>query len=125
MMEIRPLRSEADYDAALSDIALYFDSEPAPGTKEADRFDLLALVIADYETKHWPIDPPDPVEAIKYRMSQAGFRQRDLAALLGSRSRASEILARKRPITLEMAWKLNREWGIPAEALLQPYSVHN
>ena len=125
MMEIRPLRSEADYDAALSDIAFYFQSEPVPGTVEADKFDLLALVIADYEAKHWPIDPPDPVEAIKYRMSQAGFRQRDLAVLLGSRSRASEILARKRPITLEMAWKLNREWGIPAEALLQPYPVHN
>jgi HTH-type transcriptional regulator/antitoxin HigA len=123
-MDIRPLRSEADYDAALSDIERYFEAEPQLGTPEADRFDLLALVIADYETKHWPIDPPDPVEAIKYRMEQAGYRQRDLAALLGSRSRASEILSRKRPITLDMAWKLNREWGIPAEALLRPYTLN-
>ena len=124
MMDVRPLRSEADYDAALSDIEQYFEIEPLPGTPEADRFDLLALVIADYETKHWPIDPPDPVEAIKHRMEQAGYRQRDLAALLGSRSRASEILSRKRPLTLEMAWRLNREWGIPAEALLKPYNTN-
>jgi HTH-type transcriptional regulator/antitoxin HigA len=101
-----------------------FEAEPQLGTPEADRADLLALVIADYETKHWPIDPPDPVGAIKYRMEQAGYRQRDLATLLGSRSRASEILARKRPITLDMARKLNREWGIPAEALLHPYSLN-
>ena len=124
MMDIRPLRSEADYDAALSDIEQYFETEPQPGTTEADRFDLIALVIADYEAKHWPIDPPDPVEAIRYRMEQAGYRQRDLAALLGSRSRASEILSRKRPLTLEMAWRLNREWGIPAEALLKPYNLN-
>jgi HTH-type transcriptional regulator/antitoxin HigA len=123
MMDVRPLRSEADYDAALSDIEQYFEAEPQPGTPAADRFDLLALVIADYEAKHWPIDPPDPVEAIKYRMEQGGYRQRDLAALLGSRSRASEILSRKRPLTLEMAWRLNREWGIPAEALLKPYNL--
>ena len=124
-MDIRPLRSEADYDAALSDIERYFETEPPPGTPEADRFDLLALVIADYEAKHWPIDPPDPVEAIKHRMDQAGYRQRDLALLLGSRSRASEILSRKRALTLDMAWKLNREWGIPAEALLQPYALNS
>lgn len=124
MMDVRPLRSEADYDRALSDIEQYFEIEPQPGSADADRFDLLALVIADYEAKHWPIDPPDPVEAIKYRMEQAGYRQRDLAALLGSRSRASEILSRKRPLTLEMAWRLNREWGIPAEALLKPYNIN-
>jgi HTH-type transcriptional regulator/antitoxin HigA len=120
-MDIRPLHSETEYDAALSHIERYFEVEPKPGSVDADRFDLLALVIADYEAKHWPIDPPDPVEAIKYRMEQAGYRQRDLATLLGSRSRASEVLSRKRPLTLQMAWKLNREWGIPAEALIQPY----
>jgi HTH-type transcriptional regulator / antitoxin HigA len=124
-MDIRPLRSEADYDAALSDIEQYFEAEPQPGSPEADRFDLLALVIADYEAKHWAIDPPDPVEAIKHRMEQAGYRQHDLAVLLGSRSRASEILLRKRALTLDMAWKLNREWGIPAEALIQPYALNS
>jgi HTH-type transcriptional regulator / antitoxin HigA len=63
---IRPLRSEADYDAALTEIERYFDKEPIPGTPEADRFDLLALVIEDYERKHWPIDPPDTIDAIHY-----------------------------------------------------------
>ena len=119
-MDIRPLHSEADYDEALEKITGFFDEEPQPGTPEADQFDLLALVIADYETKHWPIDPPDPIEAIKFRMEQKGYSQTDLAQLLGSRSRASEILSRKRPLTMEMAWKLNREWGISAESLIRP-----
>ena len=123
MMDIRPLRSEADYTAALAEIAAYFDNEPVPGTVDADRFDLLALVIADYESKHWPIEAPDPIDAIKCRMEQVGYGQRDLAALIGSRSRASEILSRKRALTMEMAWKLNREWGIPAENLIQPYEL--
>ena len=119
-MDIRPLHSEADYDAALKRIAELFENEPQPGTPGADRFDLLALVIADYEAKHWPIDPPDPIAAIKFRMEQKGYSQSDLARLLGSRSRASEILSHKRPLTMEMAWKLNREWGIPAESLIRP-----
>ncbi len=122
MMDIRPIHSEAEYDDALKQIERYFITEPTPGTEEADRFDLLALVIADYEAKHWPVEPLDPVDAIKARMEQACYSQRDLANLLGSRSRASEILARKRPLTMEMAWKLNREWGVPAESLIRPYS---
>lgn len=117
---IRPLRSESDYDAALADIERYFEKEPKRGTPEADRFDLLALVIEDYEKKHWPIDPPDPVEAIRYRMDIAGLGQSDLGRLLGSRQRASDILSRKRRLTLQMVWKLHRDWGIPAEALIQP-----
>ena len=121
MMDIRPLHSEVEYDYALKEIEGYFDHEPLPGTEDADRFDLLALVIADYEAKHWPIDPPDPIEAIKARMAQTGYGQKDLAALFGSRSRASEVLSRKRPLTMEMAWKLNSEWGIPAECLIRPY----
>jgi HTH-type transcriptional regulator/antitoxin HigA len=117
---IRPLRTEADYDAALDEIERYFDKEPKPGTPEADRFDLLALVIEDYERKNWPIDPPDPVEAIRYRMETAGFGQSDLGRLLGSRQRASDILSRKRRLTMQMAWKLHRDWDIPAEALIRP-----
>ena len=125
MMDIRPLHCEADYNDALKEIERYFDCEPSPGTEEADRFDLLALVIADYEAKHWPIESPDPIEAIRARMVQSGYGQKDLADLFGSRSRASEILARKRPLTMEMAWKLNREWGIPAECLIRPYRASN
>jgi HTH-type transcriptional regulator/antitoxin HigA len=117
---IRPLRTKADYEAALDQIEAYFDREPTLGTPEADRFDLLALVIEDYEKKNWPIDPPDPVEAIRYRMAAGGFSQADLGRLIGSRQRASDILARKRRLTMQMAWKLHRDWGIPAEALIQP-----
>lgn len=117
---IRPIKTEAEYEAALDEIELYFDNLPEPGTAAADRFDLLALVIEDYERKHWPIDAPDPVDAIRYRMETGGLTQTDLGRLLGSRQRASDILSRKRPLTLEMAWKLHHEWKIPAEALLTP-----
>jgi HTH-type transcriptional regulator / antitoxin HigA len=116
----RLLRSEADYNVALKEIERYFENEPKPDTAEGDRFDLLALVIEDYERKHWPIDPPDPIYAIRYRMETGGYTQADLGRLLGSRQRASDILARKRPLTMGMAWKLHREWGIPAEALISP-----
>jgi HTH-type transcriptional regulator / antitoxin HigA len=117
---IRPLRSEADYEAALTDIERYFDKAPKRGTPEADRFDLLALVIEDYEKKNWPIDPPNPVDAIRYRMEMGGYTQADLGRLLGSRQRASDVLTRKRRLTMQMAWKLHREWNIPAESLIQP-----
>lgn len=117
---IRPLRTEADYEAAVDEVEGYFENEPRAGTSEADRFDLLALVIEDYERKHWPIDPPDSTDAIRYGMELHGYTQADLGRLLGSRQRASEILSRKRRVTIEMAWKLHREWGIPAEALIQP-----
>ena len=115
---IRPLRNEADYDEALRRIEPFFENEPEPGTPEADTFDLLALVITDYEKRHWPIDPPDPVDAIRYRMETAGYSQADLGRLLGSRQRASDVLNRKRRLTMGMAAKLHREWAIPAEALL-------
>jgi HTH-type transcriptional regulator/antitoxin HigA len=117
---VRPLRSEADYEAAIEQIERYFENEPKPGTPEADRFDLLALIIEDYERKHWPIDPPDTIDAIRYRMETGGYTQADLGRVLGSRQRASDILRRKRSLTMRMAWTLHREWGIPAEALITP-----
>lgn len=119
-MDIRPLRCEADYDWALAEIAPCFEKEPARGTAAADRFDVLAALIAEYEARHWPIEPPDPVAAIRARMEQAGYTQADLARLLGSRSRASEILARRRGLTLDQARRLHEVWRIPAEALIQP-----
>jgi len=87
---IRPPRTEAEYEAAVDEIERYFENEPRRGTPEADRFDLLALVIEDYEKKRWPIDPPDPVEAIRFRMQTGGYSQADLGRLLGSRQRATE-----------------------------------
>jgi HTH-type transcriptional regulator / antitoxin HigA len=122
-MTVRPLKTEADYNRALKQIERYFDQEPKRGTAAADRFDLLALVIADYEDRRWPIEPPDAIDAIRFRMDQAGYRQADLAKLIGSRSRASEIMRRKRHLTLEMAWKLSRQWRIPAESLIKPYDL--
>ena len=119
---IRPLRSDAEHKAALIEIERYFEREPKPGTPAADRFDLLALVIEDYERKRWPIEPPDPVDAVRWRMQTGGYTQADLGRLVGSRQRASDILSRRRRLTMQMAWKLHRVWGIPAEALIRPAS---
>jgi HTH-type transcriptional regulator/antitoxin HigA len=118
---LRPLRSEAEYEAALDAIEHYFEKDPKPGSPAADRFDLLALVIEDYERKRWPIEPPDPVDAIRYRMEIGNFTQADLGRVLGSRQRASDILKRRRRLTMQMAWRLHRDWGIPAEALIRPH----
>jgi HTH-type transcriptional regulator/antitoxin HigA len=85
---IRPIHSETDYDAALKQIEQYFESEPKPGTPEADRFDLLTPIIEDYERKRWPIEPPDTIDAIRYRMETGGYTQADLGRLLGSRASA-------------------------------------
>ena len=117
---IRPIRTATEYDETLDEIEQYFEKEPKPGTPEADRFDLLALIVEDYERKRWPIEPPETIDAIRYRMETAGYTQADLGRLLGSRQRASDILTRKRSLTMKMAWKLHREWNIPAEALIAP-----
>ncbi|MET1027585.1 MAG: XRE family transcriptional regulator [Dongiaceae bacterium] len=122
-IDIRPIHSETDYNWALKEVEKYFDHEPKRGTPAAARFDVLAALIETYEAKRWPIDAPDAVEAIKFRMQQRGLKQSDLARLLGSKSRASEIMHRKRGLTLAQAYKLNREWQIPAEALLRQDSA--
>jgi len=119
----RPIRTETEYKAALAEIERYFADEPEEGTAEADRFDLLTLLIEAYEDRHHPIGPPHPVEMIRHRMRTAGYTQADLAVLLGSRARASEVLKKKRRLTLPMIWKLSREWKIPADALVEPYAL--
>ena len=119
-MDVRPLATESDYDWALAEIASYFGDQPAPGTPKAARFDMLAALIEHYEARHWPIEAPDPVDAIQACMAWRGLKQADLASLLGSRSRASGLLHRKRSLTLEQASRLHREWGVPAEVLLRP-----
>jgi HTH-type transcriptional regulator/antitoxin HigA len=123
MFEVRPLRNEDDYDAALKAIEVYFENEPALGSADADRFDLLALVIADYEAKHWAIETPDAPDLLRARMAQKGLKQADLAAVLGSKARASEVLNRHRHLTLQQAWKLHTEWQIPTDALIRPYPL--
>jgi HTH-type transcriptional regulator / antitoxin HigA len=117
---IRQIRTETECNEALEEIERYFEKEPKPGTPEADRFELLALIVEDYERKRWPIEPPETIDAIRYRMETGGYTQADLGRLLGSRQRASDILTKKRPLTMRMAWKLYREWNIPAEALIAP-----
>jgi HTH-type transcriptional regulator / antitoxin HigA len=117
-MDIRPIRTEADYDAALKEIEQYFENEPEPGSIEADRFDVLAALIGAYEQEHWPIDAPDAVSAIREVMALKNYTQSDLANLLGSRSRASEVLSRRRQLTMQQARRLHQAWRIPAESLL-------
>ncbi|BAU14708.1 transcriptional regulator containing helix turn helix domain protein [Leptolyngbya sp. NIES-3755] len=118
-MDIRPIKTEADYQEALKEIESLFDA--APNTPECDRLEILSTLVDSYEKTHFPIELPDPIEAIQYYMDTRGWSRRDLEPCLGSRARVSEILSRKRSLTLEMIRKLNQELGIPAEILIQPY----
>src|SRR6266849_6711671 len=117
MNMIRSIKTEADYDTALAKITTLMDAEP--GTPEGDRLDVLVALVEAYEAKHWRIDPPDPIEAIKLRMQQRGLSRRDLEKVLGSTSRVSEVLNRKRQLTLEMIRRLHATLGIPPESLIQ------
>jgi HTH-type transcriptional regulator/antitoxin HigA len=118
-MDIRPIRTDADYRAALREVSAFFDQEPEPGTPEGDRFDILLTLVEAYETKHFPVDLPDPVEAIKFRMEQGGLTPKDLEPMIGRMNRVYEILNRKRPLTLAMIRRLHEQLGIPAESLIK------
>lgn len=122
-MDIRPIRTEDDYDWALAEITPYFEKEPAAGTPDADRFDVLAALIGAYENEHWNIEAADPVETIKTYMASRQLGQKDLAGVIGSTSRASEVLHKKRKLTLDMIHKLSDRWSIPAEVLVKPYHL--
>lgn len=123
MNDIRPLKTEADYDWALVEIEHYFDHLPEPGTAEADRFDVLTDLVNAYEARHWPIDDIDPIEFLTGFMQNKGYGQSDLADLLGSASRASGILSKHRPLTLGMIRKLVNGWQIPGDILVKPYPI--
>ena len=125
MDNIRPIKTEADYEWALAEVTAYFDNQPEPGSPEGDRFDVLAALLEAYENEQFPIAAPDPVETIKAYMDMHGLNQAALAAVVGSRSRASEVLNRRRALTMDMAFRINREWHIPAEILIQPYHLAN
>jgi HTH-type transcriptional regulator/antitoxin HigA len=118
-MEIRPIKTEADYQAALEEIERLFDA--APDTPEGDRLEVLVTLVEAYEEKHYTIPLPDPIEAIQYYMESRGLTRRDLESYIGSRGRVSEILNRKRPLSIEMIRRLHAGLGIPAEVLIQPY----
>jgi HTH-type transcriptional regulator/antitoxin HigA len=120
-MDIRPIRSKEDHRKALAEIEQLWNA-PA-GSMEADKLDILVTLVEKFEEQHYPVATPDPVDAIQAHIELTGRVRADLADLLGSRSRASEILNRKRPLTVAMIHKLNVQWGIPAEILVQPYQV--
>jgi len=117
-VNIRPIHTEADYQAALGDIAALMEADPAPGTPKGDRLDILATLVQAYEARHFPIGAPDPVEAIKFRMEQSGLTVKDLEPIIGRANRVYEVLSRKRPLTLAMIRRLHRSLGIPAEVLI-------
>lgn len=120
-MEIHPIRTEADYLAALAQMDELLEAEPE--TPEDDLLDVLSTLVEAYEEQHYPILPPDPIDAILYHLESRGLTRRDLEPYLGSRARVSEILSRKRPLTLEMIRRLHTGLGIPADILIQPYAL--
>src|SRR5438876_682451 len=118
-MDIKPIRNEANYRQALNTVKPYFAHEPEPDSVDGERFEILLTLIEAYEAKHFPIDLPDPVEAIKFRMEQAGLTPKDLESMIGQRNRVYEVLNRKRPLTLKMIRNLHTQLNIPAESLLK------
>ena len=118
MSTIRPIKTEADYDAALARAGALMDAEE--GTAEADELDVLATLIEAYEDKHYPMDLPDPIEAIKYRMERVGLTRKDLESMIGTRTRVAEVLNGKRNLSITMIRNLHAKLGISAEVLIQP-----
>ena len=118
-MDIRPIKTEADYQVALEEIEHLLDA--TPDTPEGDRLEVLTTLIEAYEDKHHAIPLPDPIEAIKYHMESRGLSRRDLEPYIGGRGRVSEVLNRRRPLSIEMIRRLHEGLGIPAEVLIQPY----
>lgn len=119
-MDIRPIRTKKDHQVALRELSAFFENEPRPGSPEGDRFEILLTLVEAYEAKHFPVELPDPIEAIKFRMEQSGLTPKDLQPMIGRTNRVYEILNRKRPLTLKMIWSLHQKLGIPAECLIRP-----
>lgn len=117
-MKIRPIRTKTDYRAALKEIDGLMSARR--DTPEGERLDVLVTLVEAYERKHYPMDAPDPVEAIRFEMERKGLLARDLVPMIGRLNRIYEILSRKRPLTLQMIWKLHKGLGIPAESLIKP-----
>jgi HTH-type transcriptional regulator / antitoxin HigA len=118
MTDLKPIRSEEDYEAALEEVERLWGSPL--GTPDGDRLDVLATLIDAYEARHYPMDPPDPVEAIKFRMEQQGLTRKDLEPLIGTRTRVAEVLNRRRSLSIAMIRRLHERLGISAEVLIRP-----
>jgi HTH-type transcriptional regulator / antitoxin HigA len=121
-MEIRSIRTEEDYRKALKKAGEIWDAQP--GIPEADELESLLPLIEDYEEDHYHIDPPDPIEAIKVRMEDLRLSRKDLESCIGSRERVSDILNRKRPLTLPMIRRLSEKLGLPGDVLIAPYPLN-
>ena len=118
-MNIKPIKSEKDYNEAMERLEVIFDAKK--GSPEGDELEVLGILVDQYEKEHFPIGLPDPVEAIKFRMEQLGYNQSDLAKIVGLKSRASEILNKKRKLSLEMIRQLHERLNIPTDVLIQTY----
>lgn len=118
MAEVKPIRSEADYEEALNEVETLWGAKA--GTAEGDRLDVRATLIDAYEAEHYPVDPPDPIDAIRFRMEQQGLTRRDLEAIIGTRTRIAEVLNRKRGLSIRMIRRLHEQLGISAEVLIRP-----
>ncbi len=116
--DVKPIRSSADHEAAIRAVELLWGAKA--GTPEGDRLDVLATLIDAYETAHYPLESPDPIEAIKFRMEQQGLSRRDLEGVIGSRARVSEVLSGKRDLSIGMIRRLHERLGISAEVLIRP-----
>jgi len=122
-MNIKPIKTKADYRAALKEIEVLMTAKA--NTPEGERLDVLVTLVEAYERKHYPLDLPDPVEAIKFRMEQMGLTPKDLVPMIGQLNRVYEVLNYKRPLTLKMIWRLHNQLGIPADSLIkQPENSH-
>jgi len=118
-MEIKPIKTDKDYNQALERLEIIFDAKK--GSPEGDELEVLGILVDQYENEHFPIGLPDPIEAIKFRMEQMGYNQNDLANIVGLKSRASEILNKKRKLSLEMIRQVHDRLNIPADVLIQTY----
>jgi HTH-type transcriptional regulator / antitoxin HigA len=116
--ELKPIRTKADYEKALSEVERLWGEKT--GTSDGDRLDVLATLIDAYEAEHYPMDPPDPIEAIKFRMEQQGLSRKDLEPFIGTRTRVAEILNRKRSLSISMIRRLHKHLGISADVLIRP-----
>lgn len=122
-MDIHPIHTKADYKAAIKVVSALVDADPKRGTPEGDRLEVLGTLLEAYEAEHYPIDLPDPIEAIKFRMEQQGLSAKDLQPMIGGLNRVYEVLNRKRPLSIAMVRRLNSSLGISAECLIREAAV--
>jgi HTH-type transcriptional regulator/antitoxin HigA len=122
-MQIRPVKTPVDHRAALEQIERLMDARP--GTPAGDRLDILTTLVEQYESRNEPIEPPDPIDALRYHMESRGLTRRDLEPMIGSRARVAEVLNRRRALTIEMIRRLHAELGISADVLIRPYKTRS